>query len=110
MNFRPKKVVLFPEIGWVKNFLSPIRPHKSNRYEHICFLFQKSTHTNKQMFFPSKNKIGLCFATKKSAVRVVFSVRQQPTNCLSVFDHFGGLVLKGLSADKLKCSPDLTLI
>ena len=24
--------------------------------------------------------------------------RQQPTNCLSIFDHFVGLVLKGLSA------------
>ena len=23
--------------------------------------------------------------------------RQQPTNCLSVFDHFVGLVLKGLN-------------
>ena len=23
--------------------------------------------------------------------------RQQPTNCLSVFDHFAGLALKGLS-------------
>ena len=22
--------------------------------------------------------------------------RQEPTNCLSVFDHFGGLALKGL--------------
>ena len=22
--------------------------------------------------------------------------RQQPTNCLSMFDHFGGLALKGL--------------
>ena len=26
--------------------------------------------------------------------------RQQPTNCLSVFDHFVGLVLKGL---KISC-------
>ena len=27
--------------------------------------------------------------------------RQQPTNCLSVFDHFVGLALKGLSNDKI---------
>ena len=32
---RPKKVVLFLEIGWVKMFLSPTRPHKSNVYENI---------------------------------------------------------------------------
>ena len=30
-----KKVVLFPEIGRVKFFLSPTRPHKSNAYEYI---------------------------------------------------------------------------
>ena len=27
--------------------------------------------------------------------------RQQPTNCLSVFDHFMGLVLKGLTIKEL---------
>ena len=30
-----KKVVLFPEIGRVKFFLSPTSPHKSNAYEYI---------------------------------------------------------------------------
>ena len=42
-----KKVVLFPEIGRVKTFLSPTRPPKSNVYENIYFLFQKYIHTNK---------------------------------------------------------------
>ena len=45
-----KKVVLFPEIGRVNFFLSPTRPHKSNVYENIYFLFQKNTHTNKKSF------------------------------------------------------------
>ena len=27
--------------------------------------------------------------------------RQQPTNCLNVFDHFVGLVLKGLTASTI---------
>ena len=62
-----KRVVLFPEICRVKNFLSPTCPHKSNVYENIHFLFQKKTHTNKKSstgrftcanlrFFPLKNK------------------------------------------------------
>ena len=45
-----KKVVLFPKIGRVNFFLSPTRPHKSNVYENIYFLFQKNTHTNKKSF------------------------------------------------------------
>ena len=45
----PKKVVLFPEIGRMKNFLSPTFPHKSNVYENIYFLFQK-THTKQKNF------------------------------------------------------------
>ena len=44
---RPKKVVLFPEIDRVKNFLSPNRPHMSNVYENIYFC-SKKTHTNKK--------------------------------------------------------------
>ena len=28
--------------------------------------------------------------------------RQQPTNCLSAFDHFWGLVLKGLTQENMK--------
>ena len=64
---KKKRVVLFPEICRVKNFLSPTCPHKSNVYENIHFLFQKKTHTNKKSstgrftcanlrFFPLKNK------------------------------------------------------
>ena len=45
-----KKVVLFPEIGRVNFFLSPTRPHKSNVYENIYFLFPKK-HTTKQKSF-----------------------------------------------------------
>ena len=47
---KTKKVVLFPEISRVKFFLLPPRPHKSNVYENIYFLFQKNTHTNKKKF------------------------------------------------------------
>ena len=43
----PKKVVLFPEMGWVETFLSPSRPHKSNEYGNVYFLFQKNTKTKK---------------------------------------------------------------
>ena len=50
-----------------ENFLSPTRPHKSNMYVNIYFLFQKYTHTNKKIstgqficrnlhFFPFKQK------------------------------------------------------
>ena len=65
---RPKKVVLFLEIGWVKMFLSPTRPHKSNVYENIyiyIFLFQKNTNKQKKSLanlflrmyvFPPNNK------------------------------------------------------
>ena len=68
-NIRPeKKLVLFPEIGPVKNFLSPTRPHKSNVYENTYFFVLKKTHTQTKKFpltnlfpriydyFPSKNK------------------------------------------------------
>ena len=62
-----KKVVLFLEISHVKIFLSPTYPLKSNVYENIYFLFQKThTHTHKTFtsksirtnasFFPSKKK------------------------------------------------------
>ena len=65
-SLTPKKVILFPKIVWVKIFLSPTCPHKSNVYENICFLFQK-THTQTKkvplanlfvriyVFFPSSN-------------------------------------------------------
>ena len=80
---RPKKVVLFLEIGRVKKCLSPTLLRKSNVYENIIFSFKK-TLTNKKSstsrfirmnlrFFPSNNKNrALCFSTKKSAVRVIF--------------------------------------
>ena len=66
-KLRPKKVALFPEIGWVKKFLSPTQLHKSNVYENIYFLFQQNTHTQtlkkistckfiRFTFFSSKNK------------------------------------------------------
>ena len=79
-----KKVVLFPEIGQVKIFLSPTRPHKSNVYENIYFLFQENTHIKKistskfictNLSFFSLQTIkdrGLCFSKKKSTVKVVF--------------------------------------
>ena len=44
---RPKKVVLFPEIGCVKIILSLTRPHMSNVYHNIFILFQKNTQTKK---------------------------------------------------------------
>ena len=62
-------------------FLSPTRPHKSNLYENIYFLFQKSTQRNKKI---SASKFiftiqiikdtALCFSTMKSVVRVFFYV------------------------------------
>ena len=67
-KLRPKKVVLFPEIGRVKFFLSFTRLRKSSVYENIYILFQK-THTQTKKiptskfirtnlrFFPSNNKI-----------------------------------------------------
>ena len=71
-----KKVVLFPEIGWVKIVLSPTRPRKSDVYENIYFLFQKNIHTNKKnstsefvrtnlrIFLQTKKDRALCFSTK----------------------------------------------
>ena len=40
---RPKKVVLFSEIGCVKILLSLTRPPMSNVYDNIFILFQKNT-------------------------------------------------------------------
>ena len=36
--------------------------------------------------------------------------RQQPTNCLSVFDHFVGLGLKGQIVLKIQCFAQVTFI
>ena len=44
---RPKRVVLFPEIGCVKILLSLTLPHMSNVYDNIFILFQKNTQTIK---------------------------------------------------------------
>ena len=44
---RPKKVVLFSEIGCVKILLSLTRPPMSNVYDNIFILFQKNTQTKK---------------------------------------------------------------
>ena len=88
-HFRPKKVILFPKIDRVKNFLSTTRPHKSNVYENIFFVSKTHTHTQTKKISTSKficknlrfslQKIrekDLCFSTKKSAVRVVFKCKQ----------------------------------
>ena len=82
-RIRPKKVVLFPEIGRVKIFFPTTRPHKPNVHENIFFV-SKKTHTQTKKFslanlfvriyFFSLQTIKgrvLCFSTKKSAVRVV---------------------------------------
>ena len=79
-----KKVVLFPEIGRVKFFLSPTRPLKSNVYDIMYFLFQKK-HAQTKKFPLAKLFVrvsvfslqtitdrALCFSTKKTVVRVVF--------------------------------------
>ena len=57
-----KKVVLFPEIDRMKNFLLHARPHKSNVYENMYFFCFKKISTGKVIrtnlatFFRSKNK------------------------------------------------------
>ena len=69
-----KKVALFPEIGQVKNFLSPTHPHNKSKLKikknctsqficaNLCF-FSLQTRTDR----------ALCLTTKKIiAVRVVF--------------------------------------
>ena len=50
-----KKVVLFPEIGRVKFFLSPTSPHKSNAYEYIYIYFCIKKQTHKQKSFHPAN-------------------------------------------------------
>ena len=74
-------------------FLSPTRPHKSNLYENIYFLFQKAHKETKK--FPLANLFAriyvftiqiikdtaLCFSTMKSVVRVFFL-------CVNFFKKF----------------------
>ena len=100
-----EKVVLFLEISHVKIFLSPTYPLKSNVYENIYFLFQKThTHTHKTFtsksirtnasFFPSKKKrIGLfVFQQKKywysSFLSVKFNLIKFNSNKLIIFFLF----------------------
>ena len=97
--FGQKKVLLCPEIGQVKKCLSPIRPHKSNMYENIYFLFQKNTQTKKfpqanlfvQIYVFSLQKVKdrpLCFSAKKSAVRVVFKCKRYLKNSMKLIKKF----------------------
>ena len=54
---RPKnKVVLFPEIGQVKIFLSPNRPHCRICIRRDIFCFKK-THTHKQKAKETKENV-----------------------------------------------------
>ena len=80
-----KKVVMIPEIGQEIFFLSTTRPHKSNVYENIYFLFQKNTHTQtkkfqlanlfEQIYFFSFSFFSFCFSTKKNTVRLIFYLK-----------------------------------
>ena len=84
---RPKKVVLFPEIGRAKIFLSPTRPHKSKVYEniYIYFFISKKTQTKKIhqqicsyecTFFSSKQKKGLfVFQQRKVLLEQLFNFK-----------------------------------
>ena len=92
-----KNLVLFPEIDRVDIFLSPTRPHKSNVYENIYFLFQKKTNkfppvnlcVQIYVFFLQKIKDrALCFWTKKSAVRVLFKCKLYLKNSIELIKNF----------------------
>ena len=98
-----EKVVLFLEISHVKIFLSPTYPLKSNVYENIYFLFQKThTHTHKTFtsksirtnasFFQSKKKRdrAFCFSTKKVLVQQFFKCKIyfKNSNKLIIFFFF----------------------
>ena len=98
---RPKKVVLFPEIGRLKIFLSPTCPHMSNVNENIYFLIQKNTRKQKistskciQIYVFSFQTIkhrALCFSTKKTVVRVVFKSRFYLKNSIKyIYTFFCG--------------------
>ena len=100
---------MFPEIGRVKNFLSPTRPHKSNVYENIYLLFLKKMQTQAKkfplenlfvriyVFFLWNNKKGraLCFSTKKNAVSVVFKCKLYLKNSIE-------LIKKTFAATRVK--------
>ena len=100
---------MFPEIGRVKIFLSPTRPHKSNVYENIYLLFLKKMQTQAKkfplenlfvriyVFFLWNNKKGraLCFSTKKNAVSVVFKCKLYLKNSIE-------LIKKTFAATRVK--------
>ena len=100
---------MFPEIGRVKIFLSPTRPHKSNVYENIYLLFLKKMQTLAKkfplenlfvriyVFFLWNNKKGraLCFSTKKNAVSVVFKCKLYLKNSIE-------LIKKTFAATRVK--------
>ena len=100
---------MFPEIGRVKNFLSPTHPHKSNVYENIYLLFLKKMQTQAKkfplenlfvriyVFFLWNNKKGraLCFSTKKNAVSVVFKCKLYLKNSIE-------LIKKTFAATRVK--------
>ena len=100
---------MFPEIGRVKIFLSPTRPHKSNVYENIYLLFLKKMQTQAKkfplenlfvriyVFFLWINKKGraLCFSTKKNAVSVVFKCKLYLKNSIE-------LIKKTFAATRVK--------
>ena len=97
---KKKKIVLPPEISWVKIFLLPTRPHKSNVYENIYFLFQRNRHTNKKIstckfictilrFFHSNNKRqGSLFFNKKKSCQKLFKCKRYLKNSIKLINFF----------------------
>ena len=75
-----KKVVLFPEIGRVKFFLSPTRPHKSNAYEYIYiyiyFCIKKQTHKQKY-FHPANLLVQIYVFSLQTKKRRAFSNKEK---------------------------------
>ena len=53
---RPKKVVLFPEIGLVKNCSSLIRPHNGMCIRIYIFCFYHKKHIHRQKVKESERK------------------------------------------------------
>ena len=75
-----KKVVLFPEIGRVKFFLSPTRPHKSNAYEYIYIYIyiciKKQTHKQKY-FHPANLLVQIYVFSLQTKKRRAFSNKEK---------------------------------
>ena len=64
-NRAKKKVVLFLEIGQVKNLLSPSWLHKSNVYDNIYFLFQENTQKQKNFHWQIYSDAFMFFSLRK---------------------------------------------